>query len=81
MNFEIPGAARALTIATIAFAANFSVWTLYAVLGLELQNSLSLSATQLGLFFSAPVLTGALGRIPAGWLSERYNPKSLFTLQ
>lgn len=81
MNFEIPGAARALTIATIAFAANFSVWTLYAVLGLELQNSLDLSATQLGLFFSAPVLTGALGRIPAGWLSERFNPRNLFTLQ
>ncbi len=81
MNFQIPGAARALTIATIAFAANFSVWTLYAVLGLELQNSLNLSATQLGLLFSAPVLTGALGRIPAGWLSERYNPKTLFALQ
>ena len=81
MNFELPGAARALTIATLAFAANFSVWTLYAVLGLELQESLQLSATQLGLFFSAPVLTGALGRIPAGWLSEKYNPKNIYILQ
>jgi NNP family nitrate/nitrite transporter-like MFS transporter len=81
MNIEIPGAARALTLATIAFAANFSVWTLYAVIGLELQQSLDLSATQLGLFFSAPVLTGALGRIPAGWLSERFNPKTIYILQ
>ncbi len=56
MKFEIPGAFRALSLATIAFAANFSVWTLYAVLGLDLQNSLDLNATQLGLFFSAPVL-------------------------
>ncbi len=81
MNFDVPGAARALTIATIAFAANFSVWTLYAVLGLELQSTQNLTATQLGLFFSAPVLTGALGRVPAGWLSERFNPKSVYTYQ
>jgi len=81
MNFELPGAARALTIATIAFAANFSVWTLYAVLGLDLQESLQLSATQLGLFFSAPVLSGALGRIPAGWLSEKYAPKNVYIIQ
>ena len=81
MAFEIPGTFRALTVATLAFAANFSVWTLYAVLGLELQNTLNLSATQLGLFFSAPVLTGALGRIPAGLLVEKYNPKNIFLIQ
>ncbi len=81
MTFEIPGTFRALTIATLAFAANFSVWTLYAVLGLELQDKLNLSATQLGLFFSAPVLTGALGRIPAGLLVEKYNPKNIFLIQ
>ena len=81
MNFEYPGAWRALSSATLAFAANFSVWTLYAVLGLELRGTLDLNATQLGLFFSAPVLTGALGRIPAGWLSERFNPKSIFLWQ
>lgn len=81
MNFEYPGAWRALSAATLAFAANFSVWTLYAVLGLELRESLNLNATQLGLFFSAPVLTGALGRIPAGWLSERFAPKRVYIWQ
>jgi len=81
INFEYPGAWRALSLATLAFAANFSVWTLYAVIGLELRESLELNATQLGLFFSAPVLTGALGRIPAGWLSEKYNPKTVFVWQ
>tara|TARA_R110002167_G_scaffold148118_3_gene340977 strand:+ start:1292 stop:2557 length:1266 start_codon:yes stop_codon:yes gene_type:complete len=81
MNFEYPGAWRALSAATLAFAANFSVWTLYAVLGLELRESLDLNATQLGLFFSAPVLTGALGRIPAGWLSERFAPKQVYIWQ
>ncbi len=80
-TFEYPGAWRALSAATLAFAANFSVWTLYAVIGLELRETLELNATQLGLFFSAPVLTGALGRIPAGWLSERFNPKTVFIWQ
>ncbi len=81
MQFDIPGANRALTLATLAFAANFSVWVLYAVLGLEMQARMDLNATQLGLFFSAPVLTGALGRIPAGVLAERYEPKHLYVWQ
>lgn len=72
---------RALLLATIAFAANFSVWVLYAVLGLDLQQSLSLSSTQLGLFFAAPMLSGALMRIPAGLLVDKLNPKKCFVLQ
>ncbi len=75
------GAKQALTMATIAFAANFSVWILYAVIGLELQQSLQLSATELGFVFASPMLTGALARIPLGILADRYNPKPLFTAQ
>jgi len=83
MGISLPtsGASKALTMATLAFAANFSVWILYAVLGLELEGSLGLSVTQLGVLFAAPMLTGALVRIPAGLLADRYNPKHLFTLQ
>ena len=68
-------------MATIAFAANFSVWILYAVIGLELQQSMQLSATQLGFVFASPMLTGALARIPLGILADRHNPKHIFTLQ
>ena len=83
MNIPLPNTGKnlALTMATLAFAANFSVWTLYAVLALELEQQLQLSATELGLLFSAPMLTGALLRIPAGLLTKRFNPKHLFTLQ
>ena len=80
-NQSIPGANRALTMATFAFAANFAVWILYAVIGLELQQTLQLSATQLGLFFASPMLSGALARIPMGVFADRFNPKHLFTLQ
>jgi len=72
---------RALIFATFAFAANFAVWTIYAVLGLKLQMSLQLSATELGLLFASPMLTGALARIPFGLLADHVNPKYLYVIQ
>ena len=72
---------RALSLATLAFSANFAVWTVYAVIGLQLQTHLQLSATELGLLFASPMLTGALARIPFGLLADHYNPKHLFLIQ
>ncbi len=74
-------ATRALIMATIAFAVNFSVWTLYAVMSVELKQVLTLSSTQIGLLLSAPIITGALLRLPVGLLCERYSPKLVFVLQ
>jgi NNP family nitrate/nitrite transporter-like MFS transporter len=74
-------ASRALLFSTMAFAANFSVWLLYAVLGIQLQTQLSLSATQLGLFFAAPMFSGAVIRIPIGILVDHWSPKKCFILQ
>ncbi len=71
----------ALALATLAFAANFSVWVLYAVLALQLQDSLGLSATGLGLLFAAPMVSGALLRIPAGVLCDRGDPRPMFAAQ
>lgn len=80
MNPE-KAAQRAIFMATLAFAANFSVWTLYAVLGLELRSRLDLSMTEYGLLMAAPMLTGALLRFPAGILSERYSGYWLYVGQ
>jgi len=71
----------ALIMATIVFAVNFSVWTLYSVIGIELKSALELSSTQFGVLLSAPILTGALLRLPVGILCERYSPKLLFIAQ
>lgn len=71
----------ALIMATIVFAVNFSVWTLYSVIGVELKTVLDLSITQLGILLSAPILTGALFRLPVGLLCEKYSPKMLFIVQ
>jgi len=78
---QLSGANRALWMATIAFAVNFAVWVLYAVVALELEASLGLSSTELGVLLASPMLTGAILRIPLGMLADRYNPKHLFTLQ
>jgi NNP family nitrate/nitrite transporter-like MFS transporter len=81
MQFTTLNASRALFSATLAFAANCSVWTLYAVTALEINNTLGLTATEMGLLLSAPMLTGALTRFPAGLLADRMSPKTLFIWQ
>lgn len=68
-------------MATLAFAVNFSVWTLYSVMSIELTHRLGLSGTQIGILLSAPIITGALLRLPIGVLCERYSSKTLFVIQ
>lgn len=71
----------ALVLATLTFAANFSVWTMYAAMTRPLTESLHLSLTELGLLLSTPMLTGALTRIPAGLLADRFSVKGLWAGQ
>ena len=71
----------ALTISTLTFAANFSIWTLYAVLGVHLSPSLDLSATEYGLLVASPIITGALLRLPIGFLCEFFSSRNLFIWQ
>lgn len=68
-------------MSTMAFAVNFSVWTLYSVMGIRLKQDLLLSDTEFGLLLAAPMLTGAIFRLPVGILCERYSDKRLFILQ
>lgn len=72
---------RALSLATLAFAACFSVWTLYSILGIELKSSLNLTATEFGLLLAAPIFTGAIFRVPVGFLAERVSCRNLFFWQ
>lgn len=81
MDATLPHAWRALTIATLAFGANFSVWVLYAVLAINIQQQLHLTGVELGILLSAPMLSGALLRIPVGLLSEYYSARSLWLIQ
>ncbi|SEH73605.1 MFS transporter, NNP family, nitrate/nitrite transporter [Rheinheimera pacifica] len=77
----LPRANRALLLATLAFAACFSVWTLYAVMGIALQQQLALNATQYGILLAAPILSGALLRVPLGILADRVSSRRLWLYQ
>ncbi|MFS1525441.1 MFS transporter [Microbulbifer sp. 2304DJ12-6] len=81
MQYTQQLAGRALMFASAMFAANFSVWTLYAVLGVEIRAQLALSATEYGILLAAPILSGALLRFPAGLLVEYFSAKNLILLQ
>ncbi|WP_348273005.1 hypothetical protein [Shewanella aestuarii] len=81
MAYQHPKAWKALLFATLAFAANFSVWTLYAAAVIPFADQLGFSHTQLGVLLASPMLTGALSRIPAGLLVCQFNPKKLFIIQ
>lgn len=71
---------RALFWATLTFAANFSVWTLYAVLAIDIQVKLDLSALQLGVLLSSPIVSGAVLRVPLGLLSDYISARRLWIL-
>lgn len=50
-------------------------------MSVELKQVLNLSSTQVGILLSAPIITGAFLRLPAGLLCERYSPKMILILQ
>ena len=81
MHYTQQLAGRALIAATALFTANFSVWILYAVIGLDFATRLALSATEFGVLLAAPMLSGALLRYPAGLLSERCSARRLLVWQ
>lgn len=64
---------RVLAVSTLAFTVCFMVWMMFGVIGIPLQQSLDLNATQFGLLTAMPVLTGSLVRVPLGIWTDRYG--------
>lgn len=74
-----PGAPRALFLSTTAFAVSFAVWGLIGALAPTFAQTYGLSAKAKSLLIAIPVLLGALGRIPAGMLADRFGGRKVFT--
>ena len=74
-----PGAAGALFLSTTAFAVSFAVWGLIGALAPTFAQTYGLSAKAKSLLIAIPVLLGALGRIPAGMLADRFGGRKVFT--
>jgi NNP family nitrate/nitrite transporter-like MFS transporter len=74
-----PRAPRALFLATMAFCVSFAVWGLVAALAPTFAQAYGLSAKSKSLLIAIPVLLGALGRLPAGMLADRFGGRKVFS--
>ncbi|GGJ11644.1 nitrate/nitrite transporter [Neoroseomonas lacus] len=71
--------ARALWLSTIAFTVCFAVWTIFAIIGIQIKQELGLTDTQFGLLVGTPILTGSLIRLMLGIWSDQYGGRMVFT--
>lgn len=72
------GAGRALFLSTTAFAVSFAVWGLISALAPTFTQLYKLSAKEKSLLIAVPVLLGAIGRLPAGMLADRFGGRRVF---
>lgn len=70
---RVHGANAALGLTTFAFTACFAVWTIFAILGIQIQKDLGLSETEFGLLVGTPILTGSLSRLVLGIWADQYG--------
>ncbi|MGA4507490.1 MFS transporter [Propionibacteriaceae bacterium G1746] len=68
---QVPGAARVLTMSTIAFTLMFAVWLMFGILGKPIQAEFGLSDVELSWISAVAVLNGSMWRLPAGMLADR----------
>ena len=72
---------RALWLSTVAFTLCFAVWTIFAIIGVQIKAELGLSETQFGLLVATPILTGSLIRLLLGIWTEQYGGRLVFPAQ
>ncbi|MDD1613960.1 MAG: MFS transporter, partial [Methylococcaceae bacterium] len=71
---------RALWLSTVAFTSCFAVWTIFSIIGLQIQKDLSLSETEFGLLVGTPILSGSLIRLTLGIWSDQYGGRIVYTI-
>ncbi len=65
-------------MSTGAFTVCFAVWTIFAIIGIRIQQDLGLSDTQFGLLVGTPILTGSLSRIFLGIWADQYGGRVVY---
>ena len=68
----------ALSLTTLAFTACFAVWTIFAVIGVQIKEDMGLSDTQFSLLIGTPILTGSLVRLFLGIWADQYGGRPIF---
>jgi NNP family nitrate/nitrite transporter-like MFS transporter len=77
---SVAGQSRALWMSTIAFTVCFAVWTIFAIIGVQIKQQLGLNETQFGLLVGTPILTGSLIRIFLGIWTDQYGGRRVYTI-
>jgi MFS transporter, NNP family, nitrate/nitrite transporter len=72
---------KALWLSTVAFTLCFAVWTIFAIIGVQIKAELGLSETQFGILVATPILTGSLIRLLLGIWTEQYGGRLVFPVQ
>ncbi|MDF2764498.1 MAG: transporter [Rhodospirillales bacterium] len=70
--------AQALTVSTVAFTVCFAVWTIFAIIGVQIKADLGLNDTQFGLLVGTPILTGSLSRLLLGIWTDQYGGRIVY---
>lgn len=76
-----PAQNRALALSTISFTACFAVWTIFAIIGVQIKQQLGLNETEFGILVATPILTGSLTRLILGIWTEQYGGRIVFPVQ
>jgi NNP family nitrate/nitrite transporter-like MFS transporter len=74
------GQSRALWLSTLAFTVCFAVWTIFAIIGIQIRQQLGLTDTQFGLLVGTPILTGSLIRFIFGIWADQYGGRLVLLL-
>ncbi len=70
----------ALWMSTYAFTVCFAVWTIFSIIGIQIQKDLGLTETQFGLLAGTPILTGSLIRLILGIWADQFGGRVVMTL-
>ncbi|MBK6896520.1 MAG: NarK/NasA family nitrate transporter [Alphaproteobacteria bacterium] len=68
----------ALSLTTLAFTICFAVWTIFAIIGVQIKEDLGLNDTQFSLLIGTPILTGSLVRLFLGIWADQYGGRPIF---
>lgn len=68
----------ALSLSTLAFTTCFAVWTIFAIVGVQIKQDMGLTDTQFSLLVGTPILTGSLIRLVLGVWADQYGGRPIF---
>ncbi len=71
---------RHLALGTASFALSFAAWGLISASATMWRARFALSGSETGLLIAAPVLFGAIARIPVGLLADRFGARRVLAL-